>query len=167
MRRRKRLFSTLVVLLFLLIDTSVIPFTGLNTLYVPKLALVAIITLALLMGRTQGILYGAIAGVLMDITVSIPTGLISILYTVCGFLSGLIGRKMRARFWSSIAAPMASMLIYEAVTMFYYVINARALMPFQIVAMLIRVLGATVLVQPLYLLFNAVLKPPRKSRYAR
>ena len=103
----------------------------------------------------------------MDITVTIPAGLISVLYTVCGLLAGFIGRKMRARFWSSITAPMLSMLIYEVVTMFYYVINARALLTYQILAMIVRILIATALVQPLFLLFNAVLKPPRKSRYAR
>ena len=57
---KKRLFAFAVSILFLLIDTSVIPFTGLNTAYMPRLSLLSVITIALLAGRTQGILYGAI-----------------------------------------------------------------------------------------------------------
>ena len=156
---KKRLFAFAVSILFLLIDTSVIPFTGLNTAYVPRLSLLSVITIALLAGRTQGILYGAITGILTDITLTIPTGLVSALYTIAGFLAGWIGRKMRARILSSIVAPIVSMLVY-------YFMQAQTVAASQALAMLARVGIGTVLIQPLYLLYNLVLKPKR-SRYAR
>ena len=156
---KKRLFAFAVSILFLLIDTSVIPFTGLNTAYMPRLSLLSVITIALLAGRTQGILYGAITGVLTDITLTIPTGLVSALYTIAGFLAGWIGRKMRVRILSSIVAPIASMLVY-------YFMQAQTVAASQALAMLARVGIGTVLIQPLYLLYNLVLKPKR-SRYAR
>ncbi len=163
---KKRLFAFAVSILFLLIDTSVIPFTGLNTAYVPRLSLLSVITIALLAGRTQGILYGAITGILMDITLTIPTGLVSALYTVAGFLAGWIGRKMRVRILSSIVAPIAAMLAYELTMLVYYFMQAQTVSAAQALAMLARAGIGTVLVQPLYLLYNLVLKPKR-SRYAR
>ena len=163
---KKRLFAFAVSILFLLIDTSVIPFTGLNTAYVPRLSLLSVITIALLAGRTQGILYGAITGVLTDITLTIPTGLVSALCTIAGFLAGWIGRKMRARILSSIVAPIAAMLVYELTMLVYYFMQAQTVAASQALAMLARVGIGTVLIQPLYLLYNLVLKPKR-SRYAR
>ena len=124
------------------------------------------ITIALLAGRTQGILYGAITGVLTDITLTIPTGLVSALYTIAGFLAGWIGRKMRVRILSSIVAPIVSMLVYELTMLVYYFMQAQTVAASQALAMLARVGIGTVLIQPLYLLYNLVLKPKR-SRYAR
>lgn len=163
---KKRLFAFAVSILFLLIDTSVIPFTGLNTAYVPRLSLLSVITIALLAGRTQGILYGAITGILTDITLTIPTGLVSALYTIAGFLAGWIGRKMRVRILSSIVAPIVSMLVYELTMLVYYFMQAQTVAASQALAMLARVGIGTVLIQPLYLLYNLVLKSKR-SRYAR
>ena len=71
-----------MVLLAVIIDTAVVPFEAANPAYFPKFTLIVIITIALLMGRTQGILYGMVGGVFMDITLMIPTGITSLLFTV-------------------------------------------------------------------------------------
>ena len=121
MRLSKRIFATSMVILCVLIDTAVIPFEVANPVYYPKFTLLTIITIALLMGRTQGILYGLVGGVCMDISILIPVGLTSVLYTVTGFLAGYIGRKMRVRILSSIVAPIVSMMVYEIAMTIYYV----------------------------------------------
>ncbi len=166
MRLYKRIFATCMAVLFVLLDTSVLPFSGINMLYCPRMALLSVITIALLLGRTQGILYGAVAGVLMDITVSIPMGLTSIVYTVAGFVSGYLGRKSRYALLSSIISPIISMLIYELAQAGYYIANAGIFSGDMFLMMLIRILIGTFLVQILYLLFNLVLKT-KHSRYAR
>ncbi|MBQ3080540.1 MAG: rod shape-determining protein MreD [Clostridia bacterium] len=166
MRLYKRIFLISMVLLSILLDTSVLPFTGINMLYTPKVALLTIVVIALLLGRTQGILYGAVAGVLMDITVAIPTGLVSIVYTVSGLISGYIGRKSRYRMLSSVIAPVLSMLIYEITLMVYYFSSAGAVTGSMFLMALVRTVIGTVIVQLMYLGFNLVLKP-KHSRYLR
>ncbi len=165
MRLYKRVFCVCMVVLGLLLDTSVMPFSGANIAYMPKFALLSIITIALLMGRTQGILYGMIGGVVMDITLTIPTGLVAVMYTIAGFLAGWIGRGMRVRILSSIIAPIAAMLLYELSLALLFVVNSQTLSGAMLVNALIRTFIGTAIIQILYLLFNAVLKP-KHSRYS-
>ena len=166
MRLRKRIFATVMVLLGLLIDTSILPFTGLDTAYAPRFALLTVITIALLMGRTQGLIYGAIGGVMLDVTLTIPTGLTSALYILCGFISGWFSRKKRGQLLSSILGPLLSLAVYEIVFLAYYAFTAHAVTTYQLVCVVVRTALGVVLVQPMYILFNLVLKP-RRSRYAR
>ena len=166
MRLQKRIFATVMVLAGLLIDTSILPFTGIDTAYAPKLALLSVITIALLMGRTQGLIYGAIGGVVLDITLTVPAGLTSALYILGGFISGWFARKKRGQLVSSIVGPLLSLAVYELAFLGYYVFNAHAVAPEQLIAIVVRVALGVILVQPMYILFNLVLKP-RRSRYAR
>lgn len=166
MRLSKRIFATAAVLLSVIIDSSVIPFEAANPAYFPKIALLCVITIALLMGRTQGILYGMIGGVFMDITLMIPTGVTTLCYIAAGFIAGYIGRKMRIRILSSIVSPIAAMLIYELAGLVMYASAGAVIHSGLIVQALLRTLIGCAAIQILYLLFNAVLKP-RHSRYAR
>lgn len=166
MRLSKRLFATGMVILCVLIDTSIIPFEVRNPEYFPKFTLLTILTIALLMGRTQGILYGLVGGVIMDISLLIPTGLVSVLYTVAGFLAGYIGRKMRVRILSSIVAPIIAMLVYEVSMIVYYMSVGGAFEGGMMISALIRTLIGVLLIQIMYIGFKAVFKP-RYSRYER
>lgn len=166
MRLSKRAFATGMVILGFLIDTAIIPFEVANPVYFPKFALLSIITIALLMGRTQGILYGLVGGVLMDITLYIPVGLTSVLYTVAGFLAGYIGRKMRIRILSSIVAPIISMMVYEIAMTIQYVSIGGMFDWIMILNGFIRSIIGCVLIQILYIGFKAVLKP-KYSRYEK
>lgn len=166
MRLKKRIFATAMVLLGLLIDTSILPFTGLNTAYIPKFALLVIITIALLMGRTQGLIYGAVGGVMLDVTLTVPTGLTSALYILGGFISGWFARKKRGQLLSSVIGPLISIAVYEITFLVYYFFTAHAITAHQLIALFVRVALGVLIVQPLYMLFNLVLKP-RRSRYAR
>ncbi len=166
MRLYKRAFATGMIILCILIDTAVIPFEAANPLYYPKFTLLTVITIALLMGRTQGILYGLIGGVLMDISLLIPVGLTSVLYTVCGFLAGYIARKMRVRILSSVIAPIVSMEIYELVMTVYYVSSGGAFEWSMLLQGLIRSAIGCALIQLMYIGFKAVFKP-KYSRYEK
>lgn len=166
MRLSKRIFATLTVLFAVILDSSVIPFEAANPVYFPKITLLVIITIALLMGRTQGILYGMIGGVFMDITLMIPTGMTSLLYIIAGFTAGYIGRKMRIRILSSIVSPITAMLIYEVVMLVYYASVGADIRSAMLWQALVRTLIGCAAIQLLYIVFNAVLKP-KYSRYAR
>lgn len=165
MRFYKRFFASCMVIFFLLIDTSVMPFAGVNVMYMPKLSLLAALVIAMLMGRTQGMIYSTLGGVLMDISLTIPTGLVSVLYTISALVASFIAQRMRMRLLISVIAPIAAMAVFEFVLMAYYYLSAQTVSLAQFFAILARIGIGTVIVQPLYLLFNAVLKPPR-SRYA-
>ena len=166
MRLSKRAFATGMVILCVLIDTAVIPFEVRNPVYYPKFTLLTIITIALLMGRTQGILYGLIGGVCMDISLLSPVGLTSVLYTVVGFLSGYIGRKMRVRILSSIVAPIVSMMVYEIAMTMYYVSSGGMFDWTMLWDGLIRSAIGCALIQIMYIGFKAVFKP-KYSRYEK
>ena len=166
MRLSKRLFATGMVLLCVLIDTAIIPFEVQNPSYYPKFTLLTILTIALLMGRTQGILYGLVGGVMMDISLLIPTGLVSVLYTIAGFLAGYIGRKMRLRILSSIVAPFIAMMVYEVTMIFYSISSGVLFSASMLVPMLIRTAIGCVLIQIMYIGFRSVLKP-KYSRYEK
>ncbi|MBR3928780.1 MAG: rod shape-determining protein MreD [Clostridia bacterium] len=166
MRLSKRIFATSMVILCVLIDTAVIPFEVANPVYYPKFTLLTIITIALLMGRTQGILYGLVGGVCMDISLLIPVGLTSVLYTLTGFLSGYIGRKMRVRILSSIVAPIVSMMVYEIAMTAYYMSVGGAFDLTMLLNGFIRSVIGCALIQLMYIGFKAVLKP-KYSRYEK
>ena len=166
MRLSKRAFATGMIILCVLIDTAVIPFEVANPVYFPKFTLLTIITIALLMGRTQGILYGLVGGVLMDISILIPVGLTSVLYTVTGFLAGYIGRKMRIRILSSIVAPIVSMMVYEIAMTIYYVSQGGIFEWMMIFEGFVRSVIGCAFIQIMYIAFKAVFKP-KYSRYEK
>jgi len=166
MRLSKRIFATAMVLLAVIIDTAVVPFEAANPEYFPKVTLLVIITIALLMGRTQGILYGMVGGVFTDISLMIPVGITSLLFTLAGFTAGYLGRKMRMKLLSSIIAPIVSMLIYETVMTCYYAFSGGNPDSSMILGSALRTLIGCGVIQILYILFNLVLKP-KHSRYAK
>ena len=54
MRARRRLFCIITTLLAVILDASVLPFTGLNMSYVPRLCLVNAALIGTVLGATQG-----------------------------------------------------------------------------------------------------------------
>lgn len=166
MRLRRNLFSFCTVLIGLVIDTSVVPFTGLPTQYAPKFALLTVLTIALLLGRTQGILFAAFGGLLLDVTVSVPTGVNTAVYIACALICGWFSHKRRRHFLFSVLVPLLVLSLYELFFCAYYFLSAYSLSSVQLLSMLIRTGIGVVIIQPMYLIFNKVLKPHR-SRYAR
>lgn len=84
----KRLAPIISVLICFLLDTAVIPMLYGGIFLVP-LSLLAVIAIAIHLGRMRGMLYGMIAGLLPDITTG-HLGLKLFPYILLGFLIGFL-----------------------------------------------------------------------------
>jgi len=84
----KRLTPIFTVLLSVLLDTAVIPVLYNGVFQIP-LSLIAIIAIGIQLGRMRGMLYGMIAGLLMDICTG-NMGLKLFPYILIGFLIGFL-----------------------------------------------------------------------------
>ena len=87
---RRRVVPIVLVLLIVLIDLSVVPVFFHNT-WTVSLTLATILTLAVCMGRVNGMLFGTIGGLLIDILVGYPVGFRLVLFVIAAFLAGLLG----------------------------------------------------------------------------
>lgn len=84
----KRLAPILSVLICFMLDTAVIPMLY-GGIYLIPLSLLAVIAIAIHLGRMRGMLYGMIAGLLLDITTG-NLGLKLFPYILFGFLIGFL-----------------------------------------------------------------------------
>lgn len=156
MRNLRRYVPLILVALSMLIDTSVIPMTGVPQLmeYLPMLTLMTVIALALQLGRTRGMLWGLASGLLMDIGVGYWFGLYSLVFVGIGYLAGLIGRKRQRHLMTTVVVAALGLMVHELVMILvFYLTSAR--MPVEMLRpALIRVASGTVLTQPLYLAYG-------------
>lgn len=160
----RRIMPMVLLLVAFLVDVSVVPFLS-SMRYLPTFSLVTIVVLGLLLGRTRGAMYGLIGGLLIDISVSTPLGLYALLFVISGYLSGYAGRRFQRNILTPLLAPLICCGVFELV-MIGYLYMASATVYFNILRDgLIRVAVAVVVSQPLYLLFDKILKPSW-SRYA-
>ena len=166
MRTKRRIFCIILALVCVLLDSSVLPFTGLDMRYVPRLCIAAICLIATVLGATQGIIYGAMCGILLDITVYQPTGLCAVTYTLCGLLVGFLTHRVRASL-VTVIPPAAGMLLYEITMLFYTYFNTNYFPAGRIGYAFVRMIIALVIVQLMYLPGLKILKPARIGRLKR
>lgn len=160
----RRFLPLLLIAVALLMDVSVLPVLTQHWL-VPRLTLCTVSVLGLLLGRTQGALYGLVAGAVAALLTESPMGLFYLLYVMTGTLCGLAGRKFQRYLLTVPAAPFLCFAIYEGVLMLYMFLAGRSFSGRDGLHTLGRVLLETLLCQGLYLWFNHMLKPSW-SRYA-
>ena len=178
MRLRRRIFCTLLTLLTLVIETSVLPFTGLNMGYVPRVCLVCVILIGTILGATQGMIYGALAGILIGITVyplklegeSVmklkPAGIVAITYIACALSAGYISHKIKPAL-VTVIPPLAGYALYELSMLAYYYLTT-SYFPFARLGQAgIRLALAMVLVQLFYIPGIKLLKPASIGRRRR
>ena len=122
-----------------------------------------LVALGLLLGRRRGALLGLMAGLAVDILVNEPYGLMTIIFTGAGFVSGFAGRKFMNHMWTTVLTPVAVFALMEGI-LFLYQAFARAAEVRLLAYGAARVGIQTAMVQVLYLLYNAILRP-RLSRY--
>lgn len=84
----KRLAPPLAVLLTILLDTAIIPAFYYGRYLIP-LTLIVVISIGTLLGRMNGLLYGMITGLLLDVTAG-TLGMKFIPYMLIGFLIGFL-----------------------------------------------------------------------------
>lgn len=166
LKTARKIFCIAFTLLGILMDSSILPFTGLNMSYVPRICLINIITIAVVMGATRGIIYGAAGGILLDITVYQPTGLISLLYTVVGLASGFLTHRVRKRL-VTVVPPLVSLTLFEAAMAFFYYFNTGVFPGTRILPALVRIAISFVLVQVLYIPCLRILKPAKIGKTRR
>lgn len=109
----KKILPPLLVVLAFLLDTSILPVFCSHWL-LPLFALLLIHVLGLIQGRTTATLYGVICGLLVDITVSTPLGLMTLFYGALGLAGGWFGRRLARRI-NMHFAPLISASICFAV----------------------------------------------------
>ena len=136
----RKLFPWFITLFMALVDTSVVPFLT-NSPFTPLFSLTTIVALGLLLGRRRGALLGLMAG----------------------FVSGFAGRKFMNHMWTTVLTPVAVFALMEGI-LFLYQAFARAAEVRLLAYGAARVGIQTAMVQVLYLLYNAILRP-RLSRY--
>ncbi|MEA4897739.1 hypothetical protein ACH6CV_04650 [Bacillota bacterium Meth-B3] len=160
----RRIWPLVLTVLALLIDTSVVPMLT-DHWAVPLMLPTTVSVLGLLLGRTNGMLYGMIGGLLMDITASYPLGLMTGLLIATGYLSGLAGRRFQRYLLTAVFAPIVCFALYESVLALYALLAGQVLGTTALRGALARIAVQTLLAQFLYLLYNRMLKPSW-SRYA-
>lgn len=163
----RRLLPLLLLIVSVMVDISVVPMLpGLAwQRYIPLFSLMTVVVLGLLLGRTRGSLYGLIGGLLVDILVGSPLGLMAAVFIVSGYLSGFAGRRYQRFVLTPVLMPLLCFALYE-LTMTGYRYLASGMMEVAILwDGLIRVPVATVCAQLMYLLYDRILKPSW-SRYA-
>ena len=158
----RKLFPWFITLFMALVDTSVVPFLT-NSPFTPLFSLTTIVALGLLLGRRRGALLGLMAGLAVDILVNEPYGLMTIIFTGAGFVSGFAGRKFMNHMWTTVLTPVAVFALMEGI-LFLYQAFARAAEVRLLAYGAARVGIQTAMVQALYVLYNAILRP-RLSRY--
>lgn len=160
----RRILPPILVLLTFLLDTAVLPiFT--NHWLIPPFALLTVHALGLLLGRTQGSLHGMIIGLLVDISLGTPLGLMTLFYGVLGYLGGWFGRAMLNHPLAPVISSIISFTLFELGMAGYATIASAAFSADMLIHAFIRIVLEIVLVEGLYILYDWLIKPSR-SRYA-
>ena len=125
----RRLAPLFAVLITFLLDTAVLPVFYYGRYLVP-LTLVVVIETGIQRGRTQGMLYGMIAGLLLDVSAG-TLGMKLFPYVIIGFLIGFFldqqpqidrGMERRERVQLMLVRIIwiaALLIVYEAVMLIY------------------------------------------------
>ena len=161
----RRLFPALTLLAAVLLDTAVVPATPIRWLF-PFFTFTATVAMGLVLGRTRGALFGIFAGLLIDITVSTPVGLMMTLYALGGLAAGLAGRALRRTILFTVISAAGCLLLFEGAMLIYSLVAGTDFAVSQLLHAMWRILLNTALVQLEYLIFNAAMRP-RTARYDR
>ncbi len=160
----RRVVPTVLLIASVLLDLAILPVL-VRSRYLPMMTLVTTIEFGLLLGRTRGSLYGMIGGLLIDILTGSPMGLRTVLYIAAGYASGVARRRFQRYILTPVVAPLIALAGYETVMGAYAALTGASVSGTDIRDALIRVALQVVLIQPLYLLYDRMLKP-RWSRWA-
>ncbi|MBQ4227382.1 MAG: rod shape-determining protein MreD [Clostridia bacterium] len=166
MRTRRRIICIVLTLLTLLLDSSVLPFTGLDMRFVPRLCLVAVVLIGTVLGATEGIAYGAFAGILLDITVYQPAGLVAVFYTLCGLIAGFLSGRLRP-YLVTVVPLTAAYLFFEIGMAIYVYFTVGTFPASQLPYAFLRLLVALFALQLLYLPAIKLMKPASIGRARR
>lgn len=154
----RRILPPLIVAFTFFLDTSILPVFSTHWL-MPLFALITVHTMGLLLGRTTGALYGMIFGLLADITVSTPLGLMTVFYALLGYVGGLFGRKLFRVFLAPAISAAVCFAVFELGMALYTTVAGAAFVTELFKRALIRLALDVALVQGLYMLYDWMIRP--------
>lgn len=160
----RRILPPILVVFTFLLDTAILPVFFEHWL-IPLSALLTVHTLGLLLGRTNGTLYGMLAGLAVDISLGTPLGLMTLFYGGLGYMGGWFGRVMFRNPLAPVISAAVCFSAFELGVTVYTTIASAAFSGEMFIHALIRIAMDIVLTEVLYILYDWVLKPSR-SRYA-
>ncbi len=160
----RRILPPLLAVFTLLLDTAILPVFTSHWL-IPLFALLTVHALGLLLGRTQGALYGMIIGLLVDVSLGTPLGLMTLFYGGLGYLGGWFGRAMLSHPLAPVISSIIGFTIFEIGMVLYTAVAGAAFNGLMLLHALIRILLDIVLTEGLYILYDWLIKPSR-SRFA-
>lgn len=131
----------------------------------PLFALLTAHCLGLLLGRTRGVLYGMISGILVDISISTPLGLMTLFYTLGGYLGGWFGRKMFRRPLAPVISALVFFSLFELGMAGYVTLASATLSSALLTRALARIAVETAATEVMYIVYDWLIKPSR-SRFA-
>lgn len=160
----RRILPIILTALTFLLDTVVLPVFTEHWL-LPLFSLLTVHTLGLLLGRTRGSLLGMIAGLLTDISVGTPLGLMTMFFGLIGYGGGWFGRVMFRNPLAPLVASVVCFTVFELGMAGYATLAAAAFSSELFIRALWRLLLDIALVEGFYVLFDWLIKPSR-SRFA-
>ena len=160
----RRILPPFLVALTILLDTTILPIFC-NHWLLPLFALITVHTLGLLLGRTRGSLFGMIAGLLVDISVSTPLGLMTLFYGLLGYAGGWFGRKMFRHPLAPVISSAVCFTVFEMGMLGYMALASAAFSTTALTHALIRIVLDVALVEGFYVIYDWLIKPSR-SRFA-
>ena len=160
----RRILPSILVAFTLLLDTAILPVFFSHWL-MPAFALLTVHTLGLLLGRPRGSLFGMLSGLLVDISVSTPLGLMTLFYGGLGYLGGWFGRKMFRHPLAPLVSALVCFTLVEMGMAGFITLASATISSTVFVQALIRIALDVVLVEGLYIVYDWLIKPSR-SRFA-
>ena len=162
----RRILPPILVAIAILLDTTILPIFFSHWI-MPLLALLTVHTLGLLLGRTRGALYGMIAGILIDISVSTPLGLMTFFYGGLGYLGGWFGRWMFRNPLAPLLSSLVCFTLFELMMVGYTALAGAAFSMDLLLHALIRIPVDVALIEGMYILFDWLIKPSRSRPAGR
>lgn len=160
----RRILPWLLATFAVLLDTTILPIFS-NHWLMPLFALLTVHTLGLLLGRTRGALFGMLSGLLVDISLSSPLGLMTMFYGGLGYMGGWFGRRMFRNPLAPVVSAVVCFAFFELGMACYATLAGASFSGELFVHALIRIAADVALVEALYVLYDWLIKPSR-SRFA-
>ena len=168
----RRLLPTLLALVFFLIDTTILPMLY-GGVYAVPLSAVLVLCIGMTLGRMRGLLYGTLAGLLIDITTG-TLGMMTFFYMFIGFMIGLIvyeptrvvssRRKRRRRLIWQATWVFALYAVGEVALFVIQYFNTATFHWVYLLNILIRALICTALAMAMKPLMERLLAPQGSAR---
>ncbi len=162
----RRILPPFLVALTFLLDTAVLPVFSTHWL-MPLLALVTVHVMGMLLGRTSGALYGMICGLLVDITISTPLGLMTSFYALLGYAGGWFGRRLFRRTFGPAISALICFSVFEIGMALYTTVAGAAFVKELFVRALIRIVLDVALVQLLHTVYDRMIQPDHSIFFRR